>query len=164
MTPILLATKYNNIQIVNLLYENGSNLYVTDNKMQNVLHYSIYNENENMIKFFISKDEKFYLRKEKNTLGLIPMDLEKAKYYMTWLYTIWDCVNGGMANLIAKYVTSGSYSVNQKRPGDNKTPLHLAVVGKKAEVVRLLMKLGADTQAKDGKGKTPIDYLSSKND
>ena len=97
-----------------------------------------------MIKFFISKDEKFHLRKEKNTMGQIPIDLEKAKYFMTWLYTIWDCVNSGMANMIAKYVTSGAYSVNQKRPGDNKAPLHLAVIGSKVEIVRLLVKLGAD--------------------
>jgi len=56
MTPILLATKYNSMGCVNMLYEKGAQLYVSDNKLQNVLHYSIKNENENMIKFFISKD------------------------------------------------------------------------------------------------------------
>lgn len=65
--------------------------------MQNVLHYAILNENENMIKYLISKDQKFHLRKEKSINGHIPMELEKASKFMTWLYTIWDAVNGGMA-------------------------------------------------------------------
>jgi len=69
MTPILAATKYNNYECVTMLHESGANLYVTDNKMQNVLHYAIINENERLIKFLISKDERFKLRKEKSTMN-----------------------------------------------------------------------------------------------
>jgi len=36
------------------------------------------------------------LRKEKNTAGQIPMGLEKAEYFMIWLYTIWDAVKDNM--------------------------------------------------------------------
>lgn len=78
MTPIIVSAKFNNFHCVSLLVDHGSNLYVIDNKMQNVLHYAIFNENEHMIKFFTSKDDKFLLRKEKNIFGQIPMELEKA--------------------------------------------------------------------------------------
>mmetsp|Transcript_19067 Transcript_19067/g.18200 ORF Transcript_19067/g.18200 Transcript_19067/m.18200 type:complete len:147 (+) Transcript_19067:1420-1860(+) len=144
MTPILLATKCNNMECVNLLYEKGAKLHVSDNKMQNVLHYSIFNENENMIKFFISKDEKLSLRKQQNTLGKTPFDLDKAKNYITWLYSIWDCVQGEMHKPLYKYIKEGHYKINQKRPGDNKTPLHLAAVIGNYDAVKILMKLGAD--------------------
>ena len=82
MTPILAASKYNNLECATLLFDSGANIYVTDNKMQNVLHYSIINENENMIKFFISKDEKLYLRNEQNAMGKSPIDLKKAQPFM----------------------------------------------------------------------------------
>jgi ankyrin repeat protein len=49
MTPLLLATKNNNIFVALKLIEEGSNIYVQDNKLQNLLHYSIENESEELI-------------------------------------------------------------------------------------------------------------------
>lgn len=136
MTPTLLAAKFNNYQCLTLLVDNGADLYVVDNRMQNVLHYAILNENENMIKYLISKDQKFQLRKEKNVCGLIPMELEKSAKFMTWLYTIWDAVNGGMTQLVIKYLNEKSYDINQKRQSDHKTPLHLAIQNKNVDLVK----------------------------
>lgn len=31
---------------------------------------------------------------------------------MTWLYTIWDAVDGGIINLVANYIKSKAYGVN----------------------------------------------------
>jgi len=59
MTALLVAAKYNNFRAVKELCNRDANIYQTCNKMQNVLHYAILNENEEMIKFFIEKDEKF---------------------------------------------------------------------------------------------------------
>lgn len=112
MTPIILSSKFNNFGCVSLLVDHGCTLYCVDNKMQNVLHYAIFNENEQMIKFFTSKDDKFLLRKEKNIYGQIPMELEKAQKFMTWLYTIWDAVNNNMTTLVQKYINDKSYGIN----------------------------------------------------
>jgi ankyrin repeat protein len=69
MTPIILAAKYNHLEVMKILYELGGGIYSLDNKMQNVLHYAIFNENEEMIKYIVSKDQKFQLRREKNIYG-----------------------------------------------------------------------------------------------
>ncbi len=58
MTALLTSAKYNNFYCAYQLFDFGANLYTTCNKMQNVLHYAIKNENEEMIKFIVSKDEK----------------------------------------------------------------------------------------------------------
>jgi ankyrin repeat protein len=112
MTPVLAAAKYNNYYSAHLLVENGANLYVVDNMMYNVLHHAIENENTQMIKFFISKDQKFLLRREKNINGQIPMEIEKAALFMTWLFNIWDAVKEGMIQLVQKYIKDKSYDVN----------------------------------------------------
>jgi len=41
------------------------------------------------------------------------MDLDKAKYFMKWLYTIWDAARGGMVDLVVKYVDNGDYDIDQ---------------------------------------------------
>ncbi|CDW82442.1 ankyrin repeat [Stylonychia lemnae] len=163
-TPLFVAAKYNNLNCVNFLFENGANLYAIDNKMENILHNAIHNENEELIKFLVKKDEKFLLRREKNIYDKIPIDLEKAQQFMTWLYTIWDAVEGGIINLVASYVKSKDYEVNQKRPGDQKTPLHLAIIGLKFDMIKILIQLGADPLIKDMTGQNAMDYLPQKND
>jgi ankyrin repeat protein len=65
---------------------------------------------------------------------------------MTWLYTIWDAVSGNIYNLVSKYIKDKSYSVNEPRPGDLKTPLHVAVMSLKLDMIKLLLQLGADPQ------------------
>ena len=45
-TPLLTAAKFNNLECVKYLGNFNVNIYAVDNKMENVLHHSIYNENE----------------------------------------------------------------------------------------------------------------------
>lgn len=162
LTPLLLAAKYNNMGCITMMFEEQANIYATDNKMQNVLHYAIHNENEQMIKYFVSKDPKQRLRREKNIYGYIPIDLEKAQKFMTWLYTIWDAANGNMVNLVQKYIKMKSYEVNQRRPGDLKTPLHVAVIAGRIDMIRMLMQLGADPSLRDADGKTALNIVEEK--
>ena len=62
-----------------------------------------------MIKYLISKDDKFKLRKEKNIKGKIPMEIEKADSFMSWLYTIWDAVSDNMTVIVQQYIKDKSY-------------------------------------------------------
>ena len=118
-----------------------------------------------MIKYLVSKDNLYKLRKEKNVFNKIPLELEKAKNFLTWLYTIWDAAaEGNLGNQIQYYIKSKAYDVNQKRPGDLKTPLHIAVQNNKVDIARLLLSLGADPNIEDAQKKQPIHYLSLKNE
>lgn len=63
-----------------------------------------------------------------------------------------------MTSIVQKYIKDKSYGVNQKRPGDQKSPLHLAVKNKNLEIVRALLNQGADIYVTDSTGKTPNDY------
>ena len=92
------------------------------------------------------------------------MEIDKAKNFMTWLYTIWDAVRGDMIQQVITYVQTQSYDVNQKRIGDEMTPLHVAVNSKRLNMVKTLLSLGADIEAVDKNGLTVIDYVSVRKD
>jgi ankyrin repeat protein len=77
------------------------------------------------------------------------MEIEKAELFMTWLFNIWDAVREGMIPLVHKYIKEQSYDVNQQRPVDLKTPLHIAVLRKNLDMVKTLIYYGADTTIKD---------------
>mmetsp|Transcript_35111 Transcript_35111/g.34144 ORF Transcript_35111/g.34144 Transcript_35111/m.34144 type:complete len:101 (+) Transcript_35111:754-1056(+) len=83
---------------------------------------------------------------------------------MTWLYNIWDCVKNEMYSLLYKYINQRYYSINEKRPGDSMTPLHLAVILGKYEVVKMLMRLGADPSIVENRGLTPLQLIANKHD
>ena len=47
---------------------------------------------------------------------------------------------------------------------NNLTPLHIAVINRDIELIKLLLSKGAKTDIKDSKGKTAIDYALEKKD
>jgi len=50
------------------------------------------------------------------------------------------------------------------RFGHHRTPLHLAVLKNRADMVRLLLELGADARAKDSRGYTPLNFVTATSD
>lgn len=64
-----------------------------------------------------------------------------------------------MVGLVIKHISTKAFDVNQPRPANLQTPLHIAIIEKKLEVVQALIKLGADLMLKDAQDKTPEDYL-----
>jgi ankyrin repeat protein len=77
------------------------------------------------------------------------MEVDKAEKFMTWLFNIWDAVKEGMIPLVHKYLKEKSYDVNQQRPIDLKTPLHIAVQRRNIEMIKTLLFYGADTFIRD---------------
>ena len=47
------------------------------------------------------------------------------------------------------------------RFGHHRAPLHLAVLKNRADMVRLLLELGADARAKDSRGYTPLNFVTA---
>ena len=117
-----------------------------------------------MIKFFVEKDPDFKLRKEKNIYDKKPIDLENALQFMKWIYTIWDAVEGNIHGLVMQYVKQKDYDINEKRQSDHKTPLHIAVIGMKMDMIRIIVSLGGDPSIIDSSGKTALDYINNKQD
>lgn len=76
MTPFLVAAKFNKLDCMIYLAELGCNIFITDTKMQNPMHYAIINENDEMIKFLVSKDDNSKMRKDKNIFNKMPVELE----------------------------------------------------------------------------------------
>ena len=72
------------------------------------------------------------------------MDLEKVRNFMHLLYSIWDVVKDGMIDYLDLYLEEGHYGVNDQRPSDLKTPLHIAVQRNNKEIVKMLLHKGAD--------------------
>jgi ankyrin repeat protein len=77
------------------------------------------------------------------------MEVDKAEKFMTWLFNIWDAVKEGMIPLVHKYLKEKSYDVNQQRPIDLKTPLHIAVQRRNIEMIKTLISFGANPEIKD---------------
>lgn len=50
------------------------------------------------------------------------------------------------------------------RFGHHRTPLHLAVLKNRADMVRVLLELGADSRAKDSRGYTPLNFVTATSD
>eukprot|EP00755_Sulcionema_specki_P001899 Sspe_Gene.26422::Locus_10936_Transcript_1_1_Confidence_1.000_Length_1225::g.26422::m.26422 len=77
--------------------------------------------------------------KAKNTWGNLPVHA---------------AVESGHAPMISEVVKSDPSLVNA-RNNDGSTPLHLAACDGKIEVVRLLVELGADVEARNDRGENP---------
>lgn len=84
--------------------------------------------------------------------------MEKVHNFVYLLYSIWDVVKDGMAKYLEKYLDEGHYKVDDQRPSDLKTPLHIAVQRNNKEIVKILLHKGADPYIQDKDSKVPIDY------
>lgn len=55
-TPVLFSAKRNNLEFFEELVELGANLYTNCNRLMNVLHYAVLNENSKMIEIICWSD------------------------------------------------------------------------------------------------------------
>lgn len=78
--------------------------------------------------------------------------------------SIFTAIALGRADLVRNLVESdrGSISLQMSRLEDYRTPLHFAVLRNWEDMVGLLLELGADPTAKNGRGYTALNYASSK--
>src|SRR5262245_12400026 len=80
--------------------------------------------------------------------------------------TIFSAVALGRADMVRRLVaeTPEVLSARMSRFEHRRTPLHFAVFKGRAEMVALLLELGADPNAQDDLGKTPLTDASAKTD
>jgi ankyrin repeat protein len=80
--------------------------------------------------------------------------------------TIFSAVALGRADLVRSLAAGNASVVGAKmsRFEQRRTPLHLAVLKNRSDMVRLLLELGAEPSPKDERGNTPLNLVSSQTD
>jgi ankyrin repeat protein len=75
--------------------------------------------------------------------------------------TICELAEKGDLSKLKNLLSANTNLVNARRERDSATPLHLAVLNGRLEVVKYLINLGADVNAKTAKDKTPLHMAAS---
>jgi catechol 2,3-dioxygenase-like lactoylglutathione lyase family enzyme len=81
--------------------------------------------------------------------------------------TIFAAVSLGRGDLVHELVGADASLLRMRKMSryeSYRTPLHLAVLKNRADMVRLLLNLGADPLAKDSVGNTPLNLASARTD
>jgi uncharacterized glyoxalase superfamily protein PhnB len=79
--------------------------------------------------------------------------------------TIFSAVSLNRADLVRKLVSDDPKLLRMRKMSrfeHHRTPLHLAVLKNRPQMVKLLLELGADASAKDGRGYTPLGLATPK--
>lgn len=89
-TPLLFAAKRNQYYFFKTLASHGANMYVNCNKLLNVLHYAVLNENEKMIELIVFSDaESNKLINEKNYRDETPIKMDERHKFQGYFDHIW---------------------------------------------------------------------------
>ncbi|CDW82347.1 ankyrin repeat [Stylonychia lemnae] len=169
MTPLLIAAKNNNLEIVKFLVKEGANLYVYCSQLQNCLHYAVINQNSEMIKYLLFSDvEGQILRNECNYRNQKPENMDTQKKYVNLFQNIWDCAATKTHTAFEKLqyllrnCSDNQNSESRTLYGMN-TPLHFAVIFNNPKALRLLVQNienGKSLDFVNTEGKTPKDMIN----
>ena len=71
------------------------------------------------------------------------------------------CQQGGNLPTVKTLIEAGANLHQKTKDSIGLTPIHLAAQSGKIEIVRFLVRSGAEVDAKDNLGKTPLKYATS---
>jgi len=129
------ACRNNHIEVFKELINRGADIHITDNYNENPLNYSISNHHFEIIKIILDKGINF----SNKDLSLI--------FLMA--------INDGDIDLIKTLIHKGTIDINYKDEYSG-TYLHFAISNNNFEIVKLLIENGADINAMDCYGITPL--------
>ncbi len=153
-TPLIHAVCNNDYNISYFLIEKGANVNAESYYSFSVLHYALFNEAEFKIIELLIKNNANY--------NIIMDD--------AWLLFHWACYNG-YKELVKLLLTLDDLNIDQFFKNDvvyfseinksldlNCTPLMLSCIYGQEEIVKILLKNGADKNLKDEYGKDALSY------
>lgn len=157
--PILRVLKQNDTEIARYLIDNGADLLVSDAYSENV-PYAVANLNASIGDTNIQK-ECLEILKAAIEKGAFVVPQETAFYYYTnaGIMSVYGIAASSNQALIVEYLLESSInSIDEMVHKENKTALIVATENNAYDVVKLLIKLGANKTIVDANGKTAYDY------
>lgn len=146
-TPLHIACTLQNFELVCILIDKGANLNLTNNFSKSPLLIACSNISGDIgfqiIEFLLNKNANPHLKDYKGNIFLHLLCGLPEKYAAKAQEII--------SNLLNKNLDLINYK-NQAR----KTPLHIACESKNISIIDLLIKFGADLEAKNASDKTPL--------
>ena len=145
MRPILAALARGHFQTANLLRHNGADPHVRGRYKNSPLHAAAVSGNLEVVQKLIEYDADTNAR---------------DKYGGTPLFDASEgvCLKD---DSIPRLLLEHGADVNAARKNNHRTPLHWASINGALGVLRLLLKYGADIEAKDNDGKTALQLAAS---
>ena len=155
ITPLHLAAKVNNKEIVHLLLENKADVNALDQFGNSPVRYAAYYSNEALLEEF--KNQTLYANsKSKNKLSLADL----FNFIETERKTLFDAIQEGRVQtcqeIFKKTPEMASYNFN-----DDMKPIHLAAGFGYPNIIELCLSYGADINSLDKHKKTPLHYAGS---
>jgi palmitoyltransferase ZDHHC13/17 len=148
------ASYRGNIEVLNLLIQNGADIHCVNNRGLNVIHMAAQGDQPGSLIFF----------KEKYNLDIEIRD----SLLNTPLH--WACYMGSelFFSFILSYTNEkDDYNRNvinlDAQDSQGLTPLHLAVISEKSKLIKKLIHQGADRYIRDKKNRTPFHLAIEKN-
>lgn len=172
-TPLSLAIKRTRIQVVKLLIDKGAQM--SDEQVINaksfkditLLHLAVANDWKDVVQVLLNHGAKVNVKTRHGFDGYTPLEMGLREEIGSYLYAeIPSPFKKDKQNLVKLLLTKGAFNKNDINTLDlyGSTPLHRAVEMGWKDVVELLIAKGADVNAKDSQGYTPLYYAGGRTD
>jgi Ankyrin repeats (3 copies)/Ankyrin repeats (many copies) len=144
MTPAVAALAGKHFQLAQLLHRNGSSVDPRGLAGKSPLHAAAFCGDLEMVQVLLDYGLDINV---KDDYDLTPLSRASEEHN-----------NAGVVRLLLD--RGADPDVRAMRFGRGSTPLHLAVEDGKVEIARLLLERGANVEAQDEQGRTPVDVAS----
>jgi hypothetical protein len=99
-------------------------------------------------------------------VGEVPRDVVALLLARGGRHTIFSAMAAGDLDALRAFVEQQPESLDERLPAryNGQTPLHFAITRNRADLLDLLIEMGADVDALDGNGQTALEYALLRND
>jgi ankyrin repeat protein len=156
ITPLHLAILHKNTELVNACIGKFVDFSVLDHIGNTLLHYAVDAGNMELVSDLLQRGVNV---DQKNSDGKRFYELKPNDFAYLHMAVI-----KGHVKLTELLLQHNPALINEKHSKTGCTVLHIAVQSGNHELVRLLLKNGADISARDKQGSTPLHYAAHKND